>query len=111
MDIEVTKVDKAVVVKLIGRMDADTCKQFDAAWDKQLAEGSKFLVVDLSQLNYINSAGIGSFLRNAKLAAETGGGLRISGIKGMVKEIFTMTQLITVFQVFDSPGAACQNFG
>jgi anti-anti-sigma factor len=111
MTVESTKVGKAVVLKLIGRMDADTCKQFDAAWDRQLEEGVKFLVVDLSELDYINSAGIGSFLRNGKLAAEKGGGLRISGIKGMVKEIFTMTQLITVFPLFDSPEAACKNIG
>ncbi|HLY62307.1 MAG TPA: STAS domain-containing protein [Terriglobia bacterium] len=109
MTIESTKVGKAAVVKLIGRMDADTSKQFEAAWDKALKEGSTFLIVDLSELTYINSAGIGSFLRNGKLAQEKGGALLISGLKGLVKEIFNLTQLTRVYPLFDSTDAACQS--
>ena len=108
MTIETTKVGKAVVMKLIGRMDADTSKEFEAAWDRSLQEGSIFFVVDLSELNYINSAGIGSFLRNGKLAHEKRGALHIAGIKGFVKEIFEMTQLIRVYPIFESTEAACK---
>lgn len=109
MTIESTTTGKAVVVKLIGRMDADTSKQFDAAWDKALQEGSIFLIVDLSELTYINSAGIGAFLRNGKLAQGRGGALLICGIKGLVKEIFDLTQLTRVYPLFDSTEAACQS--
>jgi anti-anti-sigma factor len=109
MNIESHKIGKAVVVKLIGRMDADSSKQFDAAWDKALQEGSIYLVADLSELTYISSAGIGSFLRNGKLAQEKNGRLLICGIKGLVKEVFELTQLTKVYSIFDSTDSACKS--
>src|SRR5579863_8182617 len=109
MTIESTKIGKVVVVKLIGRMDADTNKEFEAACERLVQEGSIYLVIDLAELLYVNSAGLGSFLRNAKRAQEKGGALLLCGIKGLVKEVFEMTRLITVFPVFDSTDAACQS--
>ena len=109
MTIESTKIGKVVVVKLIGRMDADTNKEFEAACERLVQEGSIYLVIDLAELLYVHSAGLGSFLRNAKRAQEKGGALLLCGIKGLVKEVFEMTRLITVFPVFDSTDAACQS--
>lgn len=109
MTIESTKVGKVVVVRLIGRMDADTNKEFEAYVERLVQEGSIFLVVDLGELLYVNSAGLGSFLRNAKRAQEKGGALLLCGIKGLVKEVFEMTRLISVFPVFESSDAACQS--
>jgi anti-anti-sigma factor len=109
MTIESTKVGKVVIVKLIGRMDADTNKEFEAAVAQLVQEGSIYLVVDANELLYINSAGLGSFLRNAKRAQEKGGALLICGLKGLVREVFEMTRLISVFPVFDSTDAACQS--
>ena len=110
MTIRSTTVGKAVVVKLVGSMEGRASTEFDAAWDRLLEEGQKSFVVDLSELDYINSAGIGSFLRNGKLTLEKGGSLRICGIKGLVKELFEMTQLTSVFPNFDSAESACQGF-
>jgi anti-anti-sigma factor len=109
MTIETTTVGKAAVVKLIGRMDAETCRQFEAAWDRLMGAGSINLVVDLSELTYLNSAGIGSFLRNGKLAQSKGGALLIVGLKGLVKEIFELTQLHRVYPIFDSTEAALKS--
>ncbi len=109
MIIESNKVGKAVVMKLSGRMDADSNKEFDAACERLVQDGSVYLIIDLAELVYINSAGLGSFLRNAKRAQEKGGALLLSGMKGLVKEVFEMTRLISVFPVFDSPEAACQS--
>ncbi|HEV2349979.1 MAG TPA: STAS domain-containing protein [Terriglobia bacterium] len=109
MTIESTKTGKVVVVKLIGRMDADTNKEFEAAVQQLVQEGSIYLVVDVNELLYINSAGLGSFLRNAKRAQEKGGALLLCNLKGLVKEVFEMTRLISVFPVFESADAACQS--
>ncbi len=109
MIIESNTVGKTVVMKLIGRMDADTNKKFEEACAKCVKEGSVYLVVDVSELKYVNSAGLGSFLRNAKRLNEKGGALLLCGLNGLVKEIFEMTRLISVFPVFDSITAACQS--
>jgi anti-anti-sigma factor len=109
MNIESSHVGKAVVVKLIGRMDADSNKEFEAACQRLVQDGSVFLVVDLAELKYINSAGLGSFLRNARRAQDKGGVLLLCGLNGVVKEVFEITRLISVFTVFDSSEAACQS--
>ena len=109
MKIESTKVDNAVILKISGRMDAESNKEFDAACERWMQDGALHLVVDLADLQYINSAGLGSILRNAKRMQEKGGSLLLCGLKGLVKEVFELTRLITVFQVFESTEAACQS--
>ena len=109
MIIETNPEGKALVMKIVGRMDADSNKKFDEACAHCFEQGSVHLVVDVSELKYINSAGLGSFLRNAKRAQEKGGALLLCGLHGLVKEVFEMTRLISVFAVFDSVAAACQS--
>jgi len=109
MIIETSPPGKPVVMKLIGRMDADINKKFEEACAKCIQEGSYFVVVDVSELKYVNSAGLGSFLRNAKRLQEKGGALLLCGLNGLVKEVFEMTRLISVFPVFDSVAAASQS--
>jgi len=109
MNIESTKQGKAAVIKLAGRMDAETTGQFDAACARSLEDGATTLVIDLSELHYISSAGLGSILRLAKRMQAKGGAVLLCGVKGLVKEVFEMTNLLPAFQVFDTAEAACRS--
>jgi len=101
MTIESTKHGVVVVVRLSGRLDAESAPVFESACEKQLREGATRLVVDMTDLQYVSSMGIRSFLVIAKK-----GRVLIAGLKGFAKEVFDLTNLTAQFQVFDTAEAA-----
>ena len=109
MTIESISVGKAVVVKVAGRIDAQTTKQFDATCKGLIQAGATHVIVDLAELQYISSAGLGSILRFAKELQGKGGVVVISGLKGLVKQVFELTNLIGVFRVYETAEAASRS--
>lgn len=61
-------------------------------------EQSKF-VIDMSQVEYIDSSGLGVLVAIQKKALQCSGGVMIKGIKGIVKELFELTRLTRVFEI------------
>lgn len=109
MTIEITSLGKANVIKVGGRMDAESRSQFDAACDRCLEDGAMHVVLDFGDLQYISSAGLSSVVRLAKQLNGLGGSVFLCGVKGLVREVFEVTNLLSIFRVFDSPEAACQS--
>jgi anti-anti-sigma factor len=105
MKIESSKVEKAVVVKVIGRMDADNAHLFQAACDEWIGKGENHILVELSDLQYVSSMGLSSFMSVAK-ALQGKGSIILCGLKGLPRQVFELTRLIDVFPVFDSTEAA-----
>jgi anti-sigma B factor antagonist len=101
MKIESTKHGNAAVVRLSGRLDAESAPAFESACEQHFREGSTHMVVDMSDLQYVSSMGIRSFLVIAKQ-----GTVLLAGLKGFAKEVFDLTNLTPQFQVFDTAEAA-----
>jgi anti-anti-sigma factor len=110
MTIETTSKGKAIVIKLGGRLDAESTPQFNAACESLIRSGALHMVLDLAALDYISSAGLGSILRLAKKLEELGGAALLCGLRGLVREVFEVTNLLSLFKVFDSPEDACGTF-
>jgi len=81
------------------------------AFDRLLAENHAGIVLDLTPLQYLDSAGVGSVVSCAKNAAGAGAVMKIAlPKKGAVRRIFEVTQLERGFEIFDDPGAAVASF-
>lgn len=106
LDIESTPLEKAVLLKVSGRLDAGNTSQFQNACDVWIAKGAQHLVVDLSQLQYVSSMGLSSFLGVAKALQPIAGSLILCGLRGFPKQVFEMTALIGLFPVFETTEAA-----
>jgi anti-anti-sigma factor len=111
MNIEATKLDKAVVIKVVGRMDAEHSPQFQQACEAWLAQGETHLVLDLAELAYVSSMGLGCFLAVAKQVQAKAGALALVGLHGLPKQVFELTRLIALFAVFESTEQALASFG
>ena len=59
----------------------------------------KSLVIDLSQVDYIDTAGLGTLVYIQKCALLNGSGLKIKGLQGNVKVLFEMTRMNKVFDI------------
>jgi anti-anti-sigma factor len=87
-------------------MDAESSGEFEAACSKALAGGAVNIVADLKSLTYISSAGIGVFAKMARHLKDSGGELALASLHGLVRDVFELTRVITIFRVFDSTEAA-----
>ncbi len=110
MNIESTKLDKAVLVRVSGRMDAENSPQFQQACEGWLAQGETHLAVDLSELTYVSSMGLGCFLAVAKAIQGKAGSMVLVGLHGLPKQVFELTRLIALFPVFESTEEALTSF-
>ena len=97
---------------LSGRIDSSNANEFDAAVKSALAEGRHNLVLDLSGVSYMSSAGlrvIVAALRECKKLPNNGD-VRLSSLSERVAEVLELAGLDSMFQTFDDTTAAVGSF-
>jgi anti-sigma B factor antagonist len=75
-----------------------------------LAAGKKKIVLNLSQVGYIDSAGLGTLVATFHSARSQGAVLKLANLGSKFKEVLQVTKLMTVFDTYDSEGAAVESF-
>ena len=100
MECQIKKANRAMVISVAGRVDAVTAREFENESNAWTGEDEKGLVVDLTGVDYISSAGLRSFLVLGKRVKAAGGSLVLSGLNGMVRDVFDMSGFATLFPVY-----------
>ncbi len=77
---------------------------------KLLAENKKDIVLNMSNVTYIDSAGLGTLVAAHHSARSQGAALKLSNLGTKFQEVLQVTRLLTVFEVFDSEAAAVRSF-
>jgi anti-sigma B factor antagonist len=75
-----------------------------------LSEGHKHIVLNLSELKYLDSSGIGELARIYVMVLKGGGEMKAVGLSRNVEEILKVTHLYQVFPEFPDEEAALQSF-
>jgi anti-anti-sigma regulatory factor len=73
-------------------------------------EGKKNLVLNLSEVSYIDSSGIGELVTAFTTVTNMGGNLKLLNLTKRVKDLFQGNKLYTVFDVFEDEVAAVKSF-
>ena len=76
-----------------------------------LQQGHTKLVIDLSAVSYVDSAGLGELVQAYATTRNRGGALKLHGITKRVNDLLVVTKLLTVFEVYDSEAEAVASFG
>ena len=91
-----------VVLSPVGRVDHTTAEAFEAALAPHLAgcaAGRDHLVLDLSGVDYISSAGLRVLMLAAKKAKAQGGYLAVAAVQPLVQEILEISKFTLVLRV------------
>lgn len=90
---EITRQDNGsvAVLALAGRLDTVTAPDFDKQWESVVGSDDLKVVMDLSGLEYVSSAGLRCLLMAGKRLKRGGGKLAVSGLVGMVAEVFAIS--------------------
>ena len=74
------------------------------------AKGNKKILLNLSDVSYIDSSGIGELVSGFTTVANAGGTLRLLSLTKRVKDLLQITKLYTVFEVHDDEAHAVRSF-
>lgn len=96
--------DHRLVLRVCGRLDASTHVRFDAIVQPMMAELAigTTVVVDLSRLDYISSAGLRSIARIRKATRALGGRALLLYPQPQVRKVFDIVKAVPVSEVFAS---------
>jgi anti-anti-sigma factor len=71
-----------------------------------ISKGGRKMLLNLSELEYVSSAGLRSVLTIAKKLKPAGGSLALCGLSGLVQEVFSISGFDSFFPVYDSVESA-----
>ncbi len=111
MKIKSTERYEAVVIELKGNvMGGDDTKDFNELLHKLIDEGKKQVVVDLSDVKFMNSSGIGMLISGLTTMKKAEGSMKLSGATDKIESLLVITKLITIFETFDDIEKAIGSF-
>ena len=67
-------------------------------------------MLDLSEVPYVDSAGLGELVRAYTAVNRNGGKLKLLGLAKRIKDLLKLTKLLTVFEVFETEQEALDSF-
>lgn len=92
------------VVTVRGEVDIATSPQLRAAIERALDRGAQRVLVDLRDVPFLDSSGLGVLVAGHRRSRERGGELAIVCAEGPVMRVFAITGLDRVFPIHGSPG-------
>lgn len=75
-----------------------------------LESGGKKIVLNLSEVGYVDSSGIGELVRTHATVAKAGQNLKLLNLTKKIKEVLVIAKLLTVFDVYENEQAAVDSF-
>jgi anti-sigma B factor antagonist len=109
LELQQARIEDVVVITVFGRVDHSNADNFRAALWPHLASctgGGDRLVLDLSGLEYISSAGLRVLMLASRDVKGRDGRLVVCGLQPIVKEIFEISRFNIVFNVLPDRAAA-----
>ena len=78
--------------------------------DQMIAAGRRRVVVDLSSVSYIDSAGVGMLVAESQRVTQQGGAMRLARLTARSHHLLGMLKLKFVFEIFDDVESAVRSF-
>ncbi|MFW8635920.1 STAS domain-containing protein [Cribrihabitans pelagius] len=106
MSLTTTMTDDAQIVKVnADRIDAAMAIQFKEDMRSETESGPERVILDLSEVQFIDSSGLGAIVAAMK-QLDGGRRLDLAGLTPMVEKVFRLTRMDTVFNLYASLGEA-----
>jgi anti-sigma B factor antagonist len=105
-----SKIDGIIVVYLSGAILFGDESASLRTLVKSLLNQSTQIVLDLGDVTYIDSGGLGTLVALYASARKIGGDIRLARVGRRAKEVLTITKLVTLFEVFDKTESAVASF-
>jgi anti-sigma B factor antagonist len=100
VEIEQRKTDQAVILRASGEVDMKTSPELRRHLIALVGEKAKWIIINLDGVGYIDSSGLATIVECLQGVKKYSGRLSLTGMNDNIKDIFVMTRLDTIFEVF-----------
>ncbi|MDP5217696.1 STAS domain-containing protein [Ruegeria sp. 2205SS24-7] len=97
--------DAHIITVGVDRIDAAMAIQFKEDMRTQTADATGRVILDLSEVEFIDSSGLGAIVASMKQLGE-GRSLDLAGLTPIVEKVFRLTRMDTIFNLFPTLDAA-----
>ncbi|MDZ4765481.1 MAG: STAS domain-containing protein [Chloroflexota bacterium] len=110
INIQVSNLQDVTLVQVNGRIDSTNANRLGAALTDEIDNGHTRIVLDLSSVEYMSSAGLREIVMAYKRVQRSAGDVRIAHPSDRVMEVLEVSGLDSVFQIFPSQGEAVGSY-
>jgi anti-sigma B factor antagonist len=111
MQIEERSVGDVVVLDLKGKITlGEGDELLKDKVNSLVNQGQKKIVLNLADVPYIDSAGLGEIVRTYTTVSRQGGNLKLLNLTKRITDLLSITKLLTVFETYDSENEAIRSF-
>lgn len=110
MKVQVNETESAVVIKLEGEMMLGyEANDFHEAIQTSIEKNKKNIVVDMCEVKFISSWGIGILIHGYTTATNAGGSFKLACVPANIKETFVKIKIDSIFQQYRNVAEALNN--
>ncbi len=110
MEIRHKKHNDVIILELDGRLDSNTLKEIEDTLPHLIEIGEKNILIDFSQLDYINSAGLRVLILAGKKLRKTGGRIVLCAMQDYIREVFDISGFSNFFAIYPTQQEALRTF-
>lgn len=112
MTIGERSIGDVTIIKVSGRITIqEGADQFRDVTRELIRQGRVKLVFDLQNVPYIDSTALGEIIRSYTSVIRKGGSVKLLNVSTHVHQLFVITRLLAIFDLFDSEAEAVKSFG
>jgi len=110
MELNVRKNRETYIIDILGEMDIYNSQQLKALFSKMLSKNIRSFVINMNNVDYIDSAGIGALIFICEKIAKEKLQIAITNVHGIVKNVIELTKLCFYFPIIDTVDEAVEKF-
>ena len=111
MKYNTSEVYNAVVISFKGKLrGGPDAQDFQNQVSNYLEEGKKNIIIDMSDVKFVDSSGIGNIVRAFSTVKESGGRLVLASVSNKIDGLLSITKLNSIFEQYPSVEEASKSF-
>ncbi len=110
LEITTQEMKRVDLITVSGRVDSSTAPELEEALQGRLDDGRHNLVLDLSDVNYLSSAGLRAMVSALRACKKKGGDVRVANPSERVEEVLELAGLDALFESYDNVTLAVGSF-
>ena len=110
MDLRQREADGVDVLAPTDRIDSASSEELKTCVATLIAEGRRRVVIDMSNVDFIDSSGLGVLVASLRTAQRDGGVLKVAALNGNLRQLFELMRLDRVFELFTDVDKSLESF-
>ena len=108
LDISIEKNEKYALLSIEGDIDLYSSPEVRTALLNMIKKKTKKIYVDLQNVTYMDSSGVATFIEGLQMTNRYKGRFALIALKDNVREVFKLTRLDKIFEIYDNLNAALE---